>query len=92
MMMAETASSNLECDDKGRVVLPKPMREHHGEKFLAVDTPEGIWLIPRSGDPVRRLRELGRPLPDVPIAELRRHGRERAKELALRKLDRVRGH
>jgi bifunctional DNA-binding transcriptional regulator/antitoxin component of YhaV-PrlF toxin-antitoxin module len=89
-MMAEPRASDLVCDEKGRVVLPKPMRERHGVRFLAVDTPEGIWLIPRSGDPVRRLTELGKDLPDIPISELRRQAREDLEAIALRKADRVR--
>lgn len=88
--MADTRAADLVCDEKGRVVLPKSMRERHGERFLAVDTREGIWLIPRSDDPLRRLAELGRNIPDVPIAELRRQALRDAEAQALQKADRVR--
>lgn len=77
------------CDEKGRIVLPKRVREQHGERYFVVDSSDGVWLVPRPEDPVAVLRSLGHALPDVPISELRRAVHEEMAEEAVRRLERL---
>jgi bifunctional DNA-binding transcriptional regulator/antitoxin component of YhaV-PrlF toxin-antitoxin module len=50
----------LECDDRGRIVLPREMRKALGTKYIAVQAPGKILLYPVPKDPVKDLQEMGR--------------------------------
>lgn len=44
-------------DDRGRLTLPKEMRERYGERYRIVELHDGIKLVPVSDDPLDALRE-----------------------------------
>lgn len=68
-------------DDRGRLYLPKELREQYGERFRVVRLHDGIKLIPVSGDPLEGLRRVLAPIADRSIGELKRAiGEEAGKE------------
>jgi bifunctional DNA-binding transcriptional regulator/antitoxin component of YhaV-PrlF toxin-antitoxin module len=44
-------------DDRGRLTLPKELRERYGDRYRVVDLHDGIKLIPVSEDPLDALRD-----------------------------------
>ncbi|MFP3203595.1 MAG: AbrB family transcriptional regulator [Sulfolobus sp.] len=76
----------IKVDKKGRVYLPKEVREKFkSEEFFLVTLPSGILLVPRVDDPLKALEEEGKKLPNVDIKVLRKVIREEAeKEVGLR--------
>ncbi len=48
------------CDAKGRIVLPKSVRESYGSRFVVVPALHEIVLMPVPENPVKTLGELGR--------------------------------
>lgn len=75
-----------QCDQKGRIQLKQAVREKYGEKFVIVEAPDKILLLPVPRDPVRDLEELGRPLRGISMKALKKRIRARAEEEALRAL------
>lgn len=47
----------VETDDHGRLYLPKPLREKHGERFRVLDLPTRVILIPIDDDPLQAVRD-----------------------------------
>lgn len=47
----------VETDDRGRLYLPKDLREKHGERFRVLDLPSRVILIPIDDDPLEAARE-----------------------------------
>jgi bifunctional DNA-binding transcriptional regulator/antitoxin component of YhaV-PrlF toxin-antitoxin module len=43
-------------DDRGRITLPKELRERHGDRYHIVELRDGIKLIPIDDDPLAALR------------------------------------
>jgi len=76
----------IKVDKKGRVYLPKEVRDKFkSEEFFLVTLPSGILLVPRVDDPLKALEEEGKKLPNVDIKVLRRVIQEEAeKEAGLR--------
>lgn len=71
--------SGVVCDDRGRILLPKDLREEYGEKFIIAKAPGEVVLIPVPKDPLKDLRELGKKLPkDMSVADLKKLARELA--------------
>ena len=67
-------------DDRGRIYLPKPIREKIGKEVFVVEVKDGVLLIPKPVDPVKELEEIGKGLPDKPIKELKREIEKSAME------------
>lgn len=44
-------------DDRGRLTLPKELRERYGDRYRIVDLHDGIKLIPVGEDPLAELRD-----------------------------------
>lgn len=61
----------LKCDERGRIYLPKHIREKLGEEFYLVETKEGIHLIPIPANPVEDLERIGKSLPKKSVKELK---------------------
>ena len=61
------------CDTKGRIVLPKAVRETYGTKFVVVPAAGEIVLMPIPENPLAKLAALGRKagISDKPLKELR---------------------
>lgn len=76
----------VKVDKKGRVYLPKDVREKFGsDEFFLVTLPSGILLVPKIDDPLRALEEEGKKLPKADIKALRKDIEEEAeKEVGLR--------
>ncbi len=61
----------VKCDAKGRVYIPKKMQERLSKEVFAVETPDGILLIPIPEDPVAELERLGKKLPPLTLKGLK---------------------
>ena len=74
----------VECDDKGRVVLPKEVRSRYGGKFYVVSAPGEVVLIPVPKDPLKVLRQEGKKIPkSLSLKQLKSIARKAAKKEAL---------
>lgn len=49
--------SDARLDDRGRLTLPKELRERYGDHYRVVDLHDGIKLVPVADDPLDALRE-----------------------------------
>lgn len=69
--------TNTTLDDRGRLTLPKEIRERYGDRYHIVQLHDGIKLIPVADDPLDALR---REFADVEKSaeELREGARETA--------------
>lgn len=64
-------------DDRGRLTLPKELRERYGDRYYVVDLRDGIKLIPVADDPLEALRKEFADV-DETADELRKKGRDTA--------------
>ncbi len=62
-------------DARGRLTLPKPLREQYGDRYRIVETHHGLKLIPVEEEPLGALREEFANL-DEPPAKLRKTRQE----------------
>ncbi len=73
------ALDTLICDDRGRIVLGKKIREKYGEKFVVIQGLDEVVLRPIPQDPIKDLQELGGKIPrNLSIKELKQQARESA--------------
>jgi len=70
----------VKVDDRGRLYLPKSIRERIGREVFVVEVKDGVLLIPKPSDPLKELEEIGRKLPDKSIKEFKREIEEAAME------------
>lgn len=49
--------SGTTLDDRGRLTLPKEIRNRYGDNYHVVDVHDGIKLIPVAEDPLAALRD-----------------------------------
>jgi bifunctional DNA-binding transcriptional regulator/antitoxin component of YhaV-PrlF toxin-antitoxin module len=49
--------SDVSLDDRGRLTLPKEVRERYGERYHIVQLSDGIKLVPVADDPLEALRD-----------------------------------
>lgn len=73
--------SDVTLDDRGRLTLPKEIRERYGDRYRVVETRDRIRLVPIADDPLEALRE---EFSDVEESarELRTRAREAASDEA----------
>lgn len=64
-------------DDRGRLTLPKELRDRYGDRYHVVDLHDGIKLIPVADDPLDALRDEFADV-ETRAAELREEAREDA--------------
>ena len=69
--------SETTLDDRGRLTLPKEIRERYGDRYHVVDLHDGIKLIPIDSDPLDALRNEFADV-DRTAEELRQEAREAA--------------
>ncbi|SEP83288.1 AbrB/MazE/SpoVT family DNA-binding domain-containing protein [Natrinema salaciae] len=69
--------SDVALDDRGRLTLPKEVRERYGDRYHVVQLPDGVKLVPVADDPLEALRD---EFADVKKSadELREEAREAA--------------
>ena len=70
--------SEVTLDDRGRLTLPKGIREQYGDRYHLVQTHDGIKLIPVDDDPLDALRA-----EFADVARTAEELREEAREAAL---------
>ena len=49
--------ADVALDDRGRLTLPKEVRERYGNRYHVVQLPDGIKLVPVADDPLEALRD-----------------------------------
>ncbi len=49
--------SDATLDDRGRLTLPKELRERYGDHYHIVELHDGIKLVPVADDPLDALRD-----------------------------------
>ncbi|SDR10809.1 hypothetical protein [Natronobacterium texcoconense] len=49
--------ADVALDDRGRLMLPKEIREKYGERYHIVPLSDGIKLVPIADDPLEALRD-----------------------------------
>jgi len=49
-------AGEVRADDRGRVTIPKEVRERYGEQYRLVELDSGIKLVPIPDDPLASLR------------------------------------
>lgn len=49
--------SEISLDERGRLTLPKEIRERYGDRYHIVELHDGIKLIPVAEDPLDALRD-----------------------------------
>ncbi len=67
--------SDVALDDRGRLTLPKEVRERYGDRYRIVQLPDGIKLVPVADEPLEALREEFAEI-DASVEELREGARE----------------
>lgn len=49
-------TGEVRTDDRGRVTIPKEIRDRYGERYRLVELTSGIKLVPIPDDPLEELR------------------------------------
>ncbi|KDE57568.1 hypothetical protein EL22_11255 [Halostagnicola sp. A56] len=49
--------SDVVLDARGRLTLPKEVRERYGDRYHVVQLPDGVKLVPVADDPLEALRD-----------------------------------
>lgn len=63
--------TTVSADDRGRIYLPKDVRDDYGHKYRLVKLKEGIKLIPLAENPLEGLRRVvDGKLDDLEISEI----------------------
>jgi len=71
------ALDTIVCDDRGRLLLSKDIREKYGVKFVVIRGLDEVVLRPIPRDPIKDLQELGKKIPkNLSIKELKQQARE----------------
>ena len=75
------------CDRKGRLYLQESVRAKYGKTFIVVEAPRELVLLPVPTDPVKDLREWGKPIQGMSMKEITQAIQEQAdKEVSMRGL------
>ena len=72
--------STVNVDSRGRVYIPKEMREEFGDKFKIIKTDSGIKLIPLDDDPVKGLSKAMQGAEEIELDELDQSVEEKARK------------
>lgn len=75
--------SEITTDERGRITIPKEVRERFGERYRLVELEDGIKLMPVPKDPLEALRNAASDeLKAASMDELRETGLEEGREQA----------
>lgn len=70
----------VDVDDRGRLYLPKSIRDKHGERFRVLDLTDRVVLIPIDEDPLQAVQDaVGHRFEGLSIPEVKDEIHERAK-------------
>jgi len=69
--------SVVTLDDRGRLTVPKELREEYGDRYRLVELHDGLKLVPLADDPLDALREEFADV-DASADAVRTGGRKRA--------------
>ncbi len=69
--------ADVALDDRGRLTLPKEVRERYGNRYHVVQLPDGVKLVPVADDPLEALRDEFADV-DTSTDELREKARDAA--------------
>jgi AbrB family looped-hinge helix DNA binding protein len=72
--------STVDVDSRGRVYIPKDIRERYGEKFKVIELESGIKLIPLDENPVEGLKESMKGAEDIEPGNLGEEAVQKARE------------
>lgn len=75
--------TEVSTDDRGRLTIPKELREEYGDRYRLVMLHDGIKLVPISEEPLASLREEFEGVEES-VEELRAEALESAAEDAKR--------
>ena len=76
-------SGEVQTDERGRVTIPKEVRDRYGEKFRLVELDSGIKLVPIPDNPLEELRAAASDeLREASLDDLEEAAREEAREQA----------
>lgn len=77
-------SKTAEADDRGRIVIPREIREKYGDRYRIVELNDSVELIPLKDDPIEGLCDaVGDAFDGKSIAEIKREARDAAREDAI---------
>ncbi|MDR5657369.1 AbrB/MazE/SpoVT family DNA-binding domain-containing protein [Halodesulfurarchaeum sp. HSR-GB] len=77
-------SGTAKTDDRGRIVIPRAVREKHGDRYRIVELDDRVELIPLRSDPIEGLQDaVGDAFEGKTIAEIKAEARQTAREEAL---------
>ncbi|AOW80066.1 hypothetical protein HTSR_0881 [Halodesulfurarchaeum formicicum] len=77
-------SGTAKTDDRGRIVIPREVREKHGDRYRIVELDDRVELIPLRSDPIEGLQDaVGDAFEGKTIAEIKAEARQAAREAAL---------
>jgi bifunctional DNA-binding transcriptional regulator/antitoxin component of YhaV-PrlF toxin-antitoxin module len=75
--------TEIETDSRGRVTIPKDVREKYGERYRLVELRDGVKLVPIPDDPLSALRgATSDELKEASIEEVRKAVDEEARKQA----------
>lgn len=64
-------------DERGRIYLPKDVRDRFGDNYRIVELPSHVALFPVDDDPLEGLRDaVGDAFDDADVSELKQDARE----------------
>jgi bifunctional DNA-binding transcriptional regulator/antitoxin component of YhaV-PrlF toxin-antitoxin module len=69
--------TGVQLDDRGRLTIPKELRERYGDRYYVVELEDGIKLVPVAEEPLDALRDEFEGV-DASASELRERARESA--------------
>jgi bifunctional DNA-binding transcriptional regulator/antitoxin component of YhaV-PrlF toxin-antitoxin module len=73
----DTCIMSKSTDQRGRIYLPKEIRERFGEQYRIVELPSHVALFPVDEDPLEGLREaVGDAFAETPADDLKTEARE----------------
>ncbi|MBI2232399.1 MAG: hypothetical protein HYU56_00615 [Candidatus Aenigmarchaeota archaeon] len=76
-------TQTIACDERGRILLAKDVREKYGNEFVIVKAPGELVLLPIPKNPLKALREEGKKIPQgVSVSEMKK----KARDLALKEI------
>lgn len=79
LVRAGRTVTTSKADKRGRIYLPKEIREKHGRKYRIVDLPSHVALFPVAEDPLAAIEaEVGDALAETDVDELEAEARAKA--------------